>query len=72
MKYDLESRLSTKEASKVLNVSDSFLNKSRLFGNGPRFEKRGRLVRYRYGTLLEFMSAQTRSSTSDAGCGDRL
>jgi hypothetical protein len=66
MKYDLESRLSTKEASKILNVSDSFLNKSRLFGNGPVFEKRGRLVRYRYGTLLDFMSAQTRRSTSDA------
>jgi hypothetical protein len=66
MKYDLESRLSTKEASKILNVSDSFLNKSRLFGNGPVFEKLGRLVRYRYGTLLDFMSAQTRRSTSDA------
>ena len=65
MKYDLEARLSTKEAARVLNVSASFLNKSRLFGNGPVFEKRGRLVRYRYGTLLDYATAQTRRSTSD-------
>jgi hypothetical protein len=67
MKYDLEARLATTEAAKVLSVSTSFLNKTRLFGNGPKFEKRGRLVRYRYGTLLDYMVGQTRRSTSDNG-----
>jgi hypothetical protein len=67
MKYDLEARLATNEAARVLSVSTSFLNKSRLFGNGPEFEKRGRLVRYRYGTLLDYMTGQTRRSTSDNG-----
>jgi hypothetical protein len=72
MKYDLEARLATTEAAKVLSVSTSFLNKTRLFGNGPKFEKRGRLVRYRYGTLLDYMVGQTRRSTSDNGELDAL
>jgi hypothetical protein len=67
MKYDLESRLSTEEAARAMNCSVSNLNKSRVFGTGPRYEKIGRLVRYRYGSLLDHMAAQTRRSTSDSG-----
>jgi hypothetical protein len=67
MEYNLESRLSTEEAAKAMNCSVSNLNKSRVFGTGPKYEKIGRLVRYRYGSLLDHMAAQTRGSTSDSG-----
>jgi hypothetical protein len=66
MQYHTESRLSVKEAAKVMGLSESGLNKNRIFGKGPVFEKLGRSVRYRYGTLLDYMGAQTRRSTSDA------
>jgi hypothetical protein len=67
MKYDLEARLDTKQAAEVINSSESWLNKTRVFGGGPPFEKRNRMVRYRYGTLLDFAAGQTVSSTSDHG-----
>jgi hypothetical protein len=65
--YDLESRLTPEQAAKVRGISLSKLNKDRCFGAGPPFEKAGRTVRYRYGTLLQWMAAQTRHSTSDDG-----
>jgi hypothetical protein len=65
--YDIESRLNPEQAAKVRGVSLSKENKDRMTGDGPPFEKYGRTVRYRYGTLLEWMSAHTRRSTSDDG-----
>jgi hypothetical protein len=65
--YDIESRLTPEQAAKVRGISLSKLNKDRCFGGGPPFEKAGRTVRYRYGTLLAWMAAQTRQSTSDDG-----
>jgi hypothetical protein len=67
MEYNLESRLSTEEAARAMNCSPSTLNKARVFGNGPKYEKIGRLVRYRYASLLDHMASQTRRSTSDSG-----
>jgi predicted DNA-binding transcriptional regulator AlpA len=64
--YHAESRLTTEEAAKVMGLSMSCLHKQRLYGRGPTFEKLGRSVRYRYSSLLSWMAAQTRRSTSDA------
>ncbi len=63
--FDENDLLPTNKAAKVLNVSVSFLNKTRCTGGGPKFLKIGRSVRYRYADLLSFMAAQTRRSTSE-------
>ena len=67
MNYHQESRLNTEEAAKVRGISVSKMNKDRCFGGGPPFEKDGRVVKYRYGSLITWMAAQTRQSTSDSG-----
>ena len=65
--YDAETRLTPAQAARVRGVSLSKENKDRMTGACPPFEKFGRTVRYRYQTLLEWMAAQTRTSTSDNG-----
>jgi hypothetical protein len=65
--YNPESRLTPEQAAEVLNISVSKVNKDRMTGDGPSYEKAGRVVRYRYGTLLDHMAAHTRHSTSDDG-----
>jgi hypothetical protein len=57
----------TRRAADLLGVSASFLNKKRLTGDGPAFNKFGRTVRYRVDGLLEWAACKRRSSTSDAG-----
>jgi predicted DNA-binding transcriptional regulator AlpA len=58
--------LHPKEVAKLLNVSVSWLAKSRLNGTGPRFVKIGRAVRYPEYAVREFIRAHMRSSTSEA------
>jgi predicted DNA-binding transcriptional regulator AlpA len=58
--------LHPKEVAKLLNVSVSWLAKSRLNGTGPRFVKIGRAVRYPESVVREFIKAHMRSSTSEA------
>jgi predicted DNA-binding transcriptional regulator AlpA len=58
--------LHPKEVAKLLNVSLSWLAKSRLSGTGPRFVKIGRAVRYPESAVREFIKAHMRSSTSEA------
>ena len=53
------------EAAKILNVSLSWLAKSRLSGSGPRFVKIGRAVRYLETGLREYIKGRTRGSTSE-------
>lgn len=65
--YEAETRLYVEEAARIRKVSVSKMNKDRCFGGGPPFEKDGRVIRYKYGSLIAFMEAQTRSSTSDTG-----
>jgi len=55
-----------KEVAKLLNVSTSWLSKSRLTGTGPRFVKIGWAVRYPESTVREFIRARMRTSTSEA------
>ena len=50
--------------AKFLNVSMSWLSKSRVTGEGPEFVKLGRAVRYPKSSLLKFIKARTRTSTA--------
>ena len=52
-------------AAKLLRVSLSWLAKARLRGDGPRYVKIGRSVRYPRSYLREYLRARTRSSTSE-------
>jgi predicted DNA-binding transcriptional regulator AlpA len=60
-----EPLLQPKEAARILNVSISWLAKSRLSGTGPRFVKIGRAVRYLESSLREYIKGRTRGSTSE-------
>ena len=57
--------LHPQDAAKILNVSLSWLAKARLSGNGPRFVKIGRAVRYLELNLREYIKGRTRGSTSE-------
>ena len=57
--------LTPPDAAKLLRVSPSWLAKARLAGDGPRFVKIGRSVRYPEGYLREYIRMRTRSSTSE-------
>ncbi len=65
----------TKEAAAFLQVSPSWLAKARITGDGPRFIKMGRSVRYSLQALEEFKRTNARGSTSEyernAGPGRR-
>jgi predicted DNA-binding transcriptional regulator AlpA len=61
----LDPLLHPKEVAKLLNVSSSWLAKSRLTGTGPRFVKIGRAVRYAESAVRDFIKARGRSSTSE-------
>ena len=56
--------LHRKEAAHHLNVSLSWLDKSRLSGVGPEYIRLGGSVRYAFSDLEKFLAANRRSSTS--------
>lgn len=58
-----ERLLRVRDAAKVLRLSESWLAKARMRGDGPPFLKIGRSVRYAEGTLREWLHGQTRRST---------
>jgi predicted DNA-binding transcriptional regulator AlpA len=53
------------DAARLLRVSLSWLAKARLSGDGPRFVKIGRSVRYPETYVREYIRARTRCSTSE-------
>ena len=57
--------LHPRDVAKLLSVSTSWLAKARLSGNGPRFVKIGRAVRYLEASLKEYIKARMRGSTSE-------
>jgi predicted DNA-binding transcriptional regulator AlpA len=57
--------LHPRDVAKLLGVSTSWLAKARLSGNGPRFVKIGRAVRYLESSLKEYIKARMRGSTSE-------
>jgi predicted DNA-binding transcriptional regulator AlpA len=59
----LEPLLPPEDAAKILNLSTSWLAKSRMRGQAPEFVKIGRAVRYSMSGLQKFIQAQTRKST---------
>jgi hypothetical protein len=61
----IEPLLHPKHAAEILNVSTSWLAKARLSGDGPRYTKIGRAVRYTEASLRDFIKAKSRGSTSE-------
>ena len=59
-----ERLLTPREAATFLRLSESWLAKARMRGDGPPFEKFGHCVRYPEGPLLQWMKAHLRLSTS--------
>jgi hypothetical protein len=55
-----------KGAAEILKISPSFLNKARVYGDGPPYAKIGKAVRYRVSGLFAWADAQARRSTSEA------
>jgi len=61
----IDPMLHPRDAAKFLGVSESWLAKSRLRGDGPRYVKVGRAVRYLVSALREYIKSRTRGSTSE-------
>lgn len=57
--------LTTAEAAQFLHMSVSFLMKTRLRGDGPRYRKVGRSVRYVESDLHDWVKSRARTSTSE-------
>lgn len=58
--------MTVKEAAAFIGLSESTLNHYRLSGDGPRFFRLGRLVRYDRNDLVEWARSRPAFSTSDA------
>ncbi len=53
------------DTAKLMNLSLSWLAKARLRGDGPRFVKIGRAVRYPESSVREYIKSRMRTSTSE-------
>ena len=60
-----------KEAAQFLKLSTSWLAKARMRGDGPRYIKFGRAIRYSEADLLQWISSQRRSRTSKGNANQR-
>jgi hypothetical protein len=54
-----------KIAAQILDMSTSWLAKARLRGDGPRYVKLGRSVKYQGLDLIEYRKSKKRHSTSE-------
>ena len=70
MPPDLE-LLTPKEAAGFLRLSESFLAKARMRGDGPRYRKLSRSVRYLKADLLVWLKACAKTSTAEQFQDDR-
>lgn len=59
--------LTVSEAARWAKVSESYLNKARLTGGGPRFVRLGRSIRYRVSDLEAWAQGGAAGSTSEYG-----
>ena len=57
--------LTPKDAANLLRLSESWLAKARMRGDGPPYVKLGRAIRYREGALLQWLRSRQRLSTSE-------
>jgi hypothetical protein len=63
--------LDQREAARLLRLSVRTMERMRLLGNGPRYVKANRSVRYRLSDLEAYIAARVVSSTlSVVGGGD--
>jgi predicted DNA-binding transcriptional regulator AlpA len=60
-----ERLLTPREASAFLRVSESWLAKRRMVGDGPPYVKIGRSIRYPEAALLQWMRGHLHLSTSE-------
>jgi hypothetical protein len=60
-----ERMLIPKDAANFLRVSESWLAKARMRGDGPPYVKIGRSVRYAEGGLVQWTKSRQRLSTSE-------
>ena len=59
--------LTTRQAAERLGLSPRTLERYRVTGEGPRFRKIGRWVRYTPEDLVQWLESCARTSTSDNG-----
>ncbi len=57
--------LTSKEAAALLRLSESFLAKARMRGDGPRYRKLSRAVRYDRSDLEHWLKASAKTSTAE-------
>jgi len=57
---DVEPLMTTKDTAAFLSVSESWLAKARMKGEGPPFIQIGRSVRYSKAALLRWLKSQER------------
>jgi predicted DNA-binding transcriptional regulator AlpA len=57
--------LTPKEAAAFIKMSESFLAKARMRGDGPRYRKLSRSVRYDKADLLLWLKASAKTSTAE-------
>lgn len=62
---DTDKLLNQSEVAKYLGLSKAWLERARWAGNGPRFIKFGRAVRYKAADLEKYLAERERSSTSE-------
>lgn len=55
------------EAAALLSLSRTYMRQLRLTGDGPRFAKFGRAVRYRVSDVFAWADKRTATSTSQLG-----
>jgi predicted DNA-binding transcriptional regulator AlpA len=60
-----ERLLTPKEAANFLRVSESWLAKARMRGDGPPYVQIGRAIRYSEAALAQWMKSRLRLSTSE-------
>lgn len=58
---------SQKDLAAYLNKSTYWCERARWAGEGPKFVKIGRCIRYKPEDVLEWLEQQTRRSTTDGG-----
>ena len=60
-----ERLLTARDAANLLRLSQSWLAKARMRGDGPPYVKLGRSIRYAEGALLQWIKSHVRLSTSE-------
>lgn len=59
--------LNQTEVAEFLGLSEAWLERARWAGDGPRYIKFGRAVRYKFSDLEKYLANRERTSTSEAG-----